>query len=130
MYPLVNCMDVPKRAPSPLIRMMTTIRDLLCRGQIIKAALDGYVGNSMGVRLPLLGQERVIRTALPLVAASAGARIMPVFAALRKDGRITVSIAPPLPERGPHEEGLEFAERVIRMYVDNVQAFCERNQGT
>lgn len=111
------------------MQTMTAIRDLLRRGHIIKAALDGYVGDSGGVSLPLLGRERVFRTALPLVAASAGARIMPVFTVLNEDGRIKVCITPPLPERGPEEDRLEYAESVVRSYVDKVQAFCESEPG-
>jgi lauroyl/myristoyl acyltransferase len=113
-----------------LMRSCNLVRTLLSRGEIVHAALDGNVGMSNGLRLPLMGHERVFHMTLPLIAGLTHAVIIPVFTWLKPDGHIEIRFEQPLPERDPELAPLDYAEEITRNYANMLQKYWEQKPGS
>lgn len=111
------------------LKTTASVRDILRQGGIVSCALDGTLGSSEGLCLSILGHKRQFRTALPLAAVLAGARIVPQFAALESDGHIHIRIDSPLSERRSDQTPAQYAEEMTRAYVEKAEAFCRMEPG-
>jgi lauroyl/myristoyl acyltransferase len=111
-----------------LLQTTIKIRDLLHRGEIVMAVLDGSSGKSE-IRLSLMGCERAFRIAMPLIASLARAIIVPVYATLQADGHIEIRFEAPLPEQSPDQAPLDYARDIMRKYVARLQSHWETEPG-
>jgi lauroyl/myristoyl acyltransferase len=111
-----------------LMQTTNNIRNLLRRGEIVIATLDGRQGNAI-IQLKLMGYEHGFRFAMPLVATLARAIIIPVYTFLKADGHVKIRFEKPFPERRPDQSPQEYASNIMSMYVTKLQSYMETEPG-
>jgi lauroyl/myristoyl acyltransferase len=112
-----------------MMKTMTTIRDLLRKGEIVIAALDGRQGSAT-LMLQIMGHGHEFRYAMPLVAALSHAVIIPVHSVLNTDGHIDINFDLPFPEQLPGQTPQEYAKKIITLYADKVETHMINEPGS
>lgn len=123
----ITVMSIGGKEGSKLLREVYRARRALEDGEVLHLAADGSFGTS-GIDFPLHGRARPFAAGFAELAIATGAQVVPVFAAIAPDGRLTIDFLEPF-DPG---EGLEHKERVrhlIRQYVETLERRYSQDPG-
>lgn len=123
----ITVMSIGGKEGSTLLREVYRARRALEDGQVLHLAADGSFGTS-GIDFPLHGRSRPFAAGFAELAIATGANVVPVFAAINADGRLTIDFLEPF-DLG---EGMEHKERVrhlIRQYVETLERRYSEDPG-
>jgi len=100
-----------------LLRALVEARRVLRHGGGVHLAADSPIGRS-GVEVAFLGRPRRFPTGFASLSCTTGAPVVPVFALLAADGRISVEFRPALTPADPGRPRAERLEMLVRQYAE------------